>query len=234
MAKQNSELIQRVLPVALGLLLVGFVAQSWFLFQLSREIRDSAPEKPPAPENAQTRAPEESGDPPPSFSIPSPPRSASPAPPLWNHDPWNPFEEMERMREQMDTMFGRMLGGMNRLHEFDPYPRSATHARQPRMNVRETNDAYLLSLEFPGATHAEINTEIRDGHLHVSARVSRETNQNNGAVGRLTHIERVESQFQRSIPLPPDADPDRMTSTYEDGVLRITLPKRQPGIRDTI
>lgn len=216
-------LFQKATPVLLGLLLVGFSVQSWFLHRLTRAAT-------PSPVEADR---DESETPPPAAALPTAPQHAAPAPsPHWGMDEWNPFEEMNRMREEMDSMFGRMFGGMNLRPEFDPFPR-AMMARQPRMDIRETPEAYKISLEFPGADRAEIETEVRGGQLHVSARLSMNAGADDPG-GRLTHTERFESRFHRSIPLPGDADPYAITSEYENGVLHINLPRRVLSARDTI
>jgi HSP20 family molecular chaperone IbpA len=224
MSQETPSRFKSLMPLMLILLTAAFGIQTWMIGRLRREVRQSetsVPEETLMATGYEAR-----------FNSPGAPPAAQ-AQPLWSADAWNPFEEMERMREEMDAMFGRMLGGMNRRSEFDLFARPAM-PRQPRMNVRETRDAYILTLEFPGAGHAEIRTEVRDGHLHVSARMRKDEENASNTAGRLTHIERHESRFQRTIPLPPDVDYHAMSSEYEDGVFRITLPRRQPGVHDTV
>lgn len=239
----QKNLLLKLLPVVVAALVAGFGIQSWLLFRMHRELHGPVPPAKPRP-GTETSSSSVAPSPgyqagrrtSPGFSPPqptAPPQARSPAAPLWSVDGWNPFEEMERMREEMDAMFGRMLGGMNRRSEFDAFSRTAM-PRQPRMDVKETDLAYILTLEFPGAGHTEIETEVRSGILHVSARIRQTREDQTSPHGRLTHIERHESRFQRTIPLPPDADHDQMSTEYADGVFRITLPRRGPTARDTV
>ncbi len=68
---------------------------------------------------------------------------------------------MNRLREEMDNMFGRMFGGMHHRSEFDHFPRHVL-PRQPRLDIREQEDAYELTLELPGASKQKVETEVRN------------------------------------------------------------------------
>jgi len=96
---------------------------------------------------------------------------------------------------------------------------------QPDADVYETDAAYVVLLELAGMRGAEIEVTLTDGALFVSGR--RPELHHEGAI----HFHQLainEGPFQCAVYVPgPVADAD-VTATYEDGLLTITLPKRQP------
>lgn len=214
--------LQRMTPLLLLCLLVVVLAQGWQIHLLRTENSSPVPETVPA-EEVPPAVPE-------SRWVPPRPREPAAAGPLWDADGWNPFEEMNRMREEMDAMFGRFFGGMNQRHEFDHFPRTA-FPRQPSMDIRKTDEAYKITVEFPGSTASELETTVKDGVLYLRAALSSNRTREEG---RLMHMERMDTRFQRRIPLPEDADTTRMESEVEDGLLRLVIPRRGFTARDTV
>ncbi|MCC5849908.1 MAG: Hsp20/alpha crystallin family protein [Verrucomicrobia bacterium] len=250
-AAPQSGRLQKALPILLVALLLGFAVQSWFLFRISSQLHDGNTSREPAdmetvdltppPQNREDTA-TQNQRPPPQESRQesrreSRPRSTAPQPgfihpsPLWKMDEWNPFEEINRLREEMDNMFGRMYGGMHHRSEFDHFPRHIL-PRQPRLDIRELDDAYELTLELPGAGEQRVVTKVQNRHLHIRAEMSDNSESDPG--GRLRHHERIQGSFHRVLPLPPDADGDAMESSYQDGLLKIILPKKGVSVQDTI
>ena len=69
-----------------------------------------------------------------------------------------------------------------------------------------------------------IDISLHDGTLSISGERKRESN-NNGETAERT--ERYVGTFRRSIALPTRVDPSKVTATYEDGILKVTLPKAE-------
>lgn len=91
---------------------------------------------------------------------------------------------------------------------------------QPRMDIDESNDAYLLTFEVPGFKDEEININIQENSLTVSG----EHKQEEGTEGRRSR--RYES-FTRSLTLPSNVNPDQIEARYENGLLEVFVPKAE-------
>ncbi len=109
-----------------------------------------------------------------------------------------------------------------------PQPVSLRHHSdvwQPDADMYETESAYVVLLELAGMAGAEIEVTLTEGALFVSGR--RRELHHDGAI----HFHQLainEGPFQCAVYIPgPVADAD-VTAAYEDGLLTITLPKRQP------
>jgi HSP20 family protein len=69
-----------------------------------------------------------------------------------------------------------------------------------------------------------IDISLHDGTLTISGERKRESN-NNGETAQRT--ERYVGTFRRSIALPTRVDPSKVVASYEDGILKVTLPKAE-------
>jgi HSP20 family protein len=97
---------------------------------------------------------------------------------------------------------------------------------QLRMDVQETDDAYVYTLDVPGMAKDAITVEIENNVLTVSGE-RKERVEEKDAEGRETRREIVYGSFTRAITLPGNADTEKITSEYKDGVLTITVPKKE-------
>jgi len=79
-------------------------------------------------------------------------------------------------------------------------------------------------VELPGMRKDVIDISLHDGTLIISGERKRESN-NNGETAQRT--ERYVGTFRRSIALPARVDSSKVTATYQDGILKVTLPKAE-------
>jgi HSP20 family protein len=93
----------------------------------------------------------------------------------------------------------------------------------PRVDVRETDNAYILDIELPGMKKDQIDVSVDQGRLSVSGERKFEGEQMEGG---FNHIERRFGKFSRSFTLPEDVDPDQIDASFNDGVLTLSLVKR--------
>lgn len=96
------------------------------------------------------------------------------------------------------------------------------------VEVLDGEDKVLVRLETPGMSKDDFDLEVVGDYLIVRGekRVTREETQ-----GRWQITECAYGSFERSIPLPAPVDSDQASASYEQGVLRVELPKRQPRQR---
>ena len=93
----------------------------------------------------------------------------------------------------------------------------------PATNIKENEKEYLLDIAIPGMKKEDINVEIEDGRLCISAESEKSVEENEE---EYTRKEFSYSSFKRAFSLPENAV-DKVTAKYQDGVLHISLPKRK-------
>ncbi|MCX5859568.1 MAG: Hsp20/alpha crystallin family protein [Proteobacteria bacterium] len=92
----------------------------------------------------------------------------------------------------------------------------------PAVEVRGDNKNYYLEAETPGLTEKELEVVIEDGVLTLKGERKTETEKKEGKVHR---TERYYGYFSRSFGIPEDVKTEEITAFYENGVLKLTLPK---------
>jgi HSP20 family protein len=94
----------------------------------------------------------------------------------------------------------------------------------PLIDVHEDDERYLVSVEIPGCGKDDVQLEVHDGVLSVRGEKRSEREEKKDKVHWL---ERSYGSFTRSFGLPADADVDRASASFKDGVLSISVPKRE-------
>jgi HSP20 family protein len=96
----------------------------------------------------------------------------------------------------------------------------------PAVNVQETNDEFVIEVAAPGMKRDEFKVELDNNVLTISSH--REEQQDNSQQGgNYTRREFNYRYFQRSFTLPEKAvDGEKIAARYADGILHITVPKR--------
>lgn len=85
------------------------------------------------------------------------------------------------------------------------------------MSVEESDEGYTVTLSAPGVSADDLHVNVEDSMLKVA-----------GEMRRRDSNSRFRSSFRRSMPLPPDADGDVLSTTYADGKLVVALSKAAP------
>lgn len=93
---------------------------------------------------------------------------------------------------------------------------------QPATDAKETDKAYVLTIELPGLKREDIDLQLRGDAILVSGHKAEERD-DSGSTYRIS--ERRFGRFERSFPIPPDVDRERIEAEFKDGVLRISLAK---------
>ena len=127
--------------------------------------------------------------------------------------PQDPFATFERMRRDMDELFG---GALER--------GAPTHRRgfSPRVDVFYEGDPprAIVHAELPGVDISEVRLEIRGRKLLIAG--VRRAQPSEGRVYQQIEIEH--GPFRRVVELGADVASDRAGATYDDGVLRVEVP----------
>lgn len=100
----------------------------------------------------------------------------------------------------------------------------------PAVNIKETETGYRVEVAAPGMKKEDFKIEIDNGLLTISSEKKVENTQKEGE--RFTRREFSYHSFRRSFAMPKDQiDEDKINAKYEEGILRVDVPKRSktPG-----
>lgn len=95
-----------------------------------------------------------------------------------------------------------------------------------KTDVRETENAYELDMELPGYSKNEISLDLQNGNLTVSASKSEEKKDTDDK-GRVLRQERYVGNMSRSFYVGSHVTEEDVKARFEDGVLRISVPKKE-------
>lgn len=114
---------------------------------------------------------------------------------------------------------------MNRLFELPTMAASGRQAQTsgswtPALDIYQDADNVVAVLELPGLRKEEIEISLHDGVLTIAG------DRKNGS-GDGDKAERFVGKFRRSVTLPTQIDSAKVTASYKDGILTVTLPKAE-------
>jgi len=95
---------------------------------------------------------------------------------------------------------------------------------RPAVDVAETDEHYVVTAEVPGIRREDLTVELKDNVLTIRGEKHSERSEK-GEQRRWS--ERVYGSFVRSFTLPANADPDRVSASFQDGVLTLEIQKRE-------
>ena len=133
--------------------------------------------------------------------------------PSW--DLRSPFDEVERMRRELDRLSGDLTGSVFRLPSAGVFP---------LVNVTEDADNYYVRAELPGVQTDELGISVTGDTLTLSGERKLPEDSEKASYHRR---EREAGSFSRVISLPSRLDVDKVKAHAEDGVLTVVLPKAE-------
>jgi HSP20 family protein len=207
--------------VAILVILVG--VQGFFLYRLHR---DSVLEETPQAEGQAATASTSSGVHRPGTLFAAPGTSPLVIDPFLADPDWDPFREIQKMREQMDQFFGDAFNHFEQSRPSSSWFDFEWPSR-PRVDIRETEDAYNVTVELPGAEASTIQTNLAGQTLQITAALNKQSEESSDdeSMGKILRRERWVSRFERNIQLEHPVDADKMTTHFENGILKVHLPK---------
>ena len=105
----------------------------------------------------------------------------------------------------------------------------AYDGRGMRVDIAEKNGAYTVTAELPGVRKEDIQVSIDGAEVTLCAEVKREKEVAKDE--RVLHTERSYGKVTRSFSLPQELDESKAEAKFKDGVLELTLPKKQAAAR---
>jgi HSP20 family protein len=129
------------------------------------------------------------------------------------------LEELARIQDRINSLFEQAALPS----EYEDREGGLPGMWAPAVDVIETEDAYLLFAELPGVRKEDIQLHVRDRRLELFGRRQ--------ALGEnhFLRMERSYGPFRRAFDLAAPVDTEGITADFEAGILRVHVPKREPG-----
>ena len=145
---------------------------------------------------------------------------------MLNH-PHSLFGQFDRLRRELDEVFGETeLGGMSGLRSLPGSIRAVASGTVPAINIGRTPTSLEVYAFAPGLDASKIEVALDRGVLRIAGERASALPADNPKVNVFTH-ERGSGRFTRAISMPDDIDPDDVLATYRNGVLQITIGRRE-------
>ena len=97
----------------------------------------------------------------------------------------------------------------------------------PAMDVAERGDAYLVQAELPGVSPDQVDVSFEQNVLTIRGTKPASFDVTNDGELRVFAAERVHGNFERAVRLPEFVNADRISATFSNGLLTITVPKAE-------
>ena len=131
------------------------------------------------------------------------------------------FGDFDRLRRELDDLFG--LAGL------PTSIRSSAPGAFPALNIGNTPTSVEIYAFAPGIDPNQIEITIDRGVMSIAGE-RQPVQQADDAKANVYANERFAGRFRRAISLPDDVDPGKVEATYRDGVLRISVSRRESAL----
>jgi len=121
------------------------------------------------------------------------------------------FNEMDRLRREVNGLFSN-------------YGRASGATTFPLLNAYDNNDNIVITAELPGLTKEQVDVTFSDGVLTISGKQDIPSQLKEMAVIRK---ERSEGDFEKTLRIPTKIDQDKISASFSNGILTITMPKAE-------
>lgn len=138
--------------------------------------------------------------------------------------PWRPFGELSSFRGEMDKLWDRFLCER-------PFAKDLSEAWSPSVDISETEDTLFVKAELPGLEAKDVDVSLSGDLLTIKGEKKKEKEEKDE---HHHYIERYEGTFQRSFRLPVAVHADKVEASFENGVLKVTLPKAEKAKKKSI
>src|SRR5213595_2774832 len=130
---------------------------------------------------------------------------------------WPTLGRWSNLRDELDSLFELpfLANIANQTQLFSGWT--------PALDLYQSNDNVVAVVELPGMRKEDIDISLHDGTLTISGERKRDSTGGEKA----ERTERYVGAFRRSIALPTRVDASKVSATYRDGILTVTLPKAE-------
>ena len=138
---------------------------------------------------------------------------------------WEPFRDLMTTQREFDRLFREAFSPV--LGEGEV----STRTWAPAVDIYENGDNLVLKAEVPGINPDDVEIRVEDNTLYLKGerKFEKEVKEQN-----YHRVERSYGTFTRTFSLPNSIDADKVTANYKDGVLTLTMPKKEEAKPKTI
>lgn len=132
---------------------------------------------------------------------------------------WDPFKDLITLQDRMNRLFDESVRNVK------PGDEALSSAIwSPAVDIYETDDEVVVKAELPEVNQKDIDIQIENNTLTLRGerKFNKETKKEN-----FHRIERAYGTFSRSFTLPGTIDQEKISADYKDGILKISMPKRE-------
>ncbi len=122
-----------------------------------------------------------------------------------------------RKRNEFD-LFDDIFGG-------DDFFSTRRESSIMKTDIKEKSDKYIIDIDLPGYEKENINLELKDGYLIVSAKVEKE--EHSDEKERFVHKERFYGECSRSFYIGKQVVEEDIHAEFKNGILKISIPKKE-------
>jgi len=130
---------------------------------------------------------------------------------------WNPHRSLFNFSDSFDRIFDDFFYPVLRGDEAE-----SLWTWNPVVDIYDDKDHVVITAELPGVDKKDIVVDVKDRMLTLKGERSAD---NEVKEGDFYRKERYFGKFERTFTLPLDVDPDKISATYKEGVLKLEIPK---------
>ena len=136
-----------------------------------------------------------------------------------------PVSPILQLHREIDRLFDDAFRGFGfPALNMPQWPSDWSGMLKPALDIQETDKQYKIALEVPGVEEKDIQITLDNDVLMVRGEKRQEQEKKEGGFHR---VERSYGSFQRALNLPDDANQDSIKASFKNGVLTVTIDKRE-------
>jgi len=138
---------------------------------------------------------------------------------------WEPLRDLMTTQREFDRLFREAFSPVLGDSE------ASTRTWAPPVDIFEDGDNLVLKAEVPGVNPDDVEIRVQDNTLYLKGerKFEKEVKEQN-----YHRVERSYGTFTRTFSLPNSVDSDKVSASYKDGVLTLTMPKKEEAKPKTI
>jgi len=142
---------------------------------------------------------------------------------MFRHSPHSAFKEFSLLGTASDFRMNSFFGDDDFVNDF----------KSSRMEVVDNEHNYDIRIEAPGLHASDISIQLADGVLTMQGKKNtKETREDEN--GKIVYSERRSQSFHRQVTLPENADESKITASQKDGIVNVSIKKKENSRPRTI
>ena len=131
------------------------------------------------------------------------------------------FKDFQKLQQDMNKVFENFHTKYFNMNVDDKFFEGTSFS--PKADLKDSGDHYEIKVDLPGVNESETKVKVEKNILMIEAKSEKSKEQKSD---KMIKKERFVGIFSKSLKLPDDANSEKLTTKYKDGVLTITIPKK--------